>query len=57
MRFVVILSGFLLLNGCAYQSKNLMNVKAERFRYGLISCQNCEFTIERTMDTNKKPIQ
>jgi hypothetical protein len=52
MKYLVIMLGFLLFNGCAYQSRNLMNVKAEKFAYGLISCTNCDFTIERTMNTN-----
>ena len=52
MRYLVILLGFLLFNGCAYQSRNLMHVQAEKFAYGLISCTNCDFTIERSMNTN-----
>ena len=52
MRYLVILLGFLLLNGCAYKSQNLMSVKADKFAYGLISCTNCELDFQRNMDTN-----
>ncbi len=53
MRYLVILLGFLLFNGCAYQSRNLMRVQAERFRYGLISCQNCTIDLQRNMEINQ----
>ena len=53
MRYLVVVLGFLLFNGCAYQSQNRMNVKAEKFRYGLISCQNCTIDLQRNMEINQ----
>ena len=45
----------LLFSSCAYQSTNLLEVKAKKFRYGmLISCTDCEVKLQRNMDTNKQ---
>mgnify|MGYP001567229098 CR=1 FL=1 len=54
-KLTVILLGFLLFNGCAYRSANILEVKAKKFRYGmLISCTDCEVKLQRNMDTNKQ---
>ncbi len=55
MRYLVVVLGFLLFSGCAYKSNNLLEVKAKKFRYGLlISCEDCEVKMQRNMDTNKQ---
>lgn len=39
----------MMISGCAYQSYNSLNVKAKKFRYGLlISCENCSVDMYRS---------